>query len=97
MAPLDPDDIQGLELTPEQRGVLVTDVRPGGPSWGELAGPDRGGPDIILELEGKAVRSPGELRQALEGRKAGEIVSLRVYNPRTKARRVERIRLGGEQ
>jgi len=62
VAPLDPDDIQGLELTPEQRGVLVTDVRPGGPSWGELAGPDRGGPDIILELEGKAVRSPGELR-----------------------------------
>jgi S1-C subfamily serine protease len=55
---------------------------------------DRGGPDIILEVEGKAVKTPAELRDILKGMKPGEIVSLRVYNTQAKNRRVERIKLG---
>jgi serine protease Do len=96
VAPLDRDDIDQLQLPPDQRGVVVTDVQPGGPAWNQLADPDNGGPDIILSVEGKPVKTPADLRKALEGRKAGEIVSLQVYNPQAKARRVERIRLGGE-
>ncbi len=57
---------------------------------------DRGGPDIILEIEGKPVKTAGELRKAVEGMKPGDIVSLRVYSTQAKNRRVERIRLGGE-
>jgi serine protease Do len=94
VAPLDNDDVQQLRLTPEQRGAIVTDVKAGGPSYGELAGPDNGGPDIILEVEGTRVRSPADLRKAISAQKPGSIVSLRVYNARAQTRRVERIKLG---
>jgi len=88
------EDAARLELTPAMQGLLVTDVIAGGPSWGELVDADRGGPDIILELEGKPVKSAAELRQRLEGMKPGDIVSLRVYNVQAKNRRIERIKLG---
>ena len=94
VAPVDDDDVQQLKLTAEQRGAIVTDVKAGGPSYGELVDPDHGGPDIILEVEGTPVRSPADLRKAIAAQKPGSIVSLRVYNARAQTRRVERIRLG---
>jgi len=94
VAPVDNDDVQQLRLTPEQRGAIVTDVKAGGPSYGELVDPDNGGPDIILEVEGTPVRSPADLRKAIAAQKPGSIVSLRVYNARAQTRRVERIKLG---
>jgi serine protease Do len=94
VAPVTREDAARLELSAEHRGVLVTDVVAGGPSWGELVDPDRGGPDIILEVEGKPVRTPAELQAALKSMKTGDIVSLRVYNTQAKNRRVERIKLG---
>ena len=94
VAPVTRDDVARYELTEEQRGLLVTGVTAGGPSWGELVDAGRGGPDIILEVEGKPVKSVGQLAEAVKGMKPGEIVSLRVYNARAKNRRVERIRLG---
>ena len=92
--PLDREDVQQLDLPADQRGVLVTAVTAGGPAYGEVAGPDNGGPDIILDLEGKPVKTPADLRQALKNYKAGDIVSLRIYNTQAKNRRIERIRLG---
>ena len=94
VAPVTREDAARFDLTAAQRGLLVTDVAAGGPSWGELVDADRGGPDIILEIEGKPVKSVAELRDALKGMKAGDIVSLRVYNAQAKNRRVERIKLG---
>ncbi len=94
VAPLDKDDMQQLRLRPDQRGALVTDVKAGGPSYGELRDPDHGGPDIITEVEGRAIRSPTDLRTALSAQKSRSIVSLRVYNAPTQTRRVERIKLG---
>ncbi|HUR95312.1 MAG TPA: trypsin-like peptidase domain-containing protein [Gemmatimonadales bacterium] len=94
VAPVDDDDVSQLRLRPDQRGALITDVKAGGPSYGELVGPDQGGPDIILEVEGTPVRSPADLRKALSKEKPGTIVSLRVYNARAQSRRVERIKLG---
>jgi serine protease Do len=96
VAPLDDDDVRQLKLHADQRGLLVTDVKAGGPSWGELVDGDLGGPDIILEVEGTPVKSPAELRKVLAGQKEGSVVSLRVYNARVRVRRVERIRLGNE-
>jgi serine protease Do len=92
--PLDRDAVQQFDLPSAERGLLVTGVTPGGPSYGEVADPDAGGPDIILELEGKPVKTTADLRQALKGYKSGDIVSLRIYNTQAKARRIERIRLG---
>jgi S1-C subfamily serine protease len=48
-------------------------------------------------VEGKPVRTEADLRKALQAEKPGSIVSLRVYNPRTQSRRVERVRLGDDQ
>ena len=94
VAPVDEDDVQQLRLKPEQRGLIVTDVKAGGPAWGELVVPDHGGPDIILEVEGTPVRTTADLRKALAAQKPGGIISLRVYNARAQTRRVERIKLG---
>jgi serine protease Do len=93
LAPLDADDIQQLDLKPSDRGVAVTGVQPGGPAWGELADPDHGGPDIIVSIEGKAVKTPDDVSRVLRTVKSGAIVSLQVYNPQSKSRRIERIKL----
>lgn len=55
-------------------GVLVVAVQPGSPA--EKAGVQRG--DIILEANGTAVNDAGALRQALGGRSAGDVLTLKV-------------------
>ena len=92
--PVDQDAVQQFDLAPDQRGLLVTGVTPGGPSYGEVADPDQGGPDIILSVEGKPIKSVADLKQELKGFKKDDIVSLRIYNTQAKTRRIQRIRLG---
>jgi len=92
--PVDPQSARQLELTPEQRGLIVTGVTPGGPAHGEVVEPENGGPDILLSVEGKLVKGTTDLRQALKSYKPGDIVTLRLYNTRAKSHRIERIRLG---
>jgi serine protease Do len=92
--PVDQEAVQQFELAPDQRGLLVTGVTPGGPSYGEVADPDAGGPDIILSVEDKPVKTVSEFKQVLKGFKKGDIVSLRIYNTQAKTRRIERLRLG---
>jgi serine protease Do len=91
--PVDQASARELELEPEQRGLIVTAVTPGGPAQGEVAEPNNGGPDILLSVEGKAVKGTGDLRQVLKSYKAGDIVTLKLYNTRAKVNRIERIRL----
>ena len=87
-----------LQLPADTRGLIVTDVTPGGPAWQVLFDdPQQGGPDIILSIEDKAVRTEADLRKALQAEKPGSIVTLRIYNPRAQNRRVERIKLGEGQ
>ena len=92
--PLDAQTVRQFDVPANRRGLLVTDVKPGGPAYGEVAEPENGGPDVLLELEGKPVKSLADLRTALKGFKSGDIVSLSIYNTQTKARRIERLRLG---
>jgi S1-C subfamily serine protease len=93
--PVTPAVAQQLQLPEGMRGLIVTEVTPGGPAWETLVDdPQRSGPDIILSVEGKPVRTEADLRNALKAEKAGSIVSLGIYNPQTKSRRVDRIRLG---
>jgi serine protease Do len=80
----------------EERGLIVTEVTPGGPSYERLLDPRQGGPDVILSVEGKPVRTDADLRAVLQAQKPGDVVTLRVYNPRFDNRRVERVRLGGD-
>jgi serine protease Do len=94
--PVDQDAARELDLGPEQRGLIVTAVTPGGPAQGEVAEPNNGGPDILLSVEGKAVKGTGDLRQVLKNYKAGDIVTLKLYNTRAKTNRIERIRLAAD-
>ncbi|HSJ76504.1 MAG TPA: Do family serine endopeptidase [Gemmatimonadales bacterium] len=92
--PVTSDVAQQLQLPANMRGLVVTDVTPGGPSWQTLYDdPQNNGPDIILSVEDKPVRTEAELRNALKAEKPGSIVTLGIYNPRAQGRRVERIRL----
>jgi S1-C subfamily serine protease len=96
--PVTADAAQQLRLPAGTRGLIVTDVTPGGPAWEVLFDdPQRGGPDIILSVEGKPVRTEADLRNALRNEKPGSIVTLRIYNVRAQGRRVERIRLRDAQ
>jgi S1-C subfamily serine protease len=94
VAPVDAAAARQLQLPSDVRGVIVTDVDEGSSASSHLATPETGGPDVILSVEGTAVRSPEELRAALGQVKAGEIVTLRVYNVPSKSRRIERVRVG---
>jgi Do/DeqQ family serine protease len=94
VAPVDAATAKQLQLPSDVRGVVVTDVDEGSSASNHLATPDNGGPDVILSVEDTAVRTPDELRAALGHVKAGEIVSLRVYNVPAKSRRIERVRIG---
>ena len=93
--PVTAETAQQLQLPSDMRGLIVTDVTPGGPAWEVLVDdPQRGGPDIILSVEGKSVKTEADLRKLLQSEKPGSIVTLRIYNPRSQGRRVERVRLG---
>jgi serine protease Do len=94
VAPVDAAAARQLQLPGDVQGVIVTDVDDGSSASSHLATPANGGPDVILSVEGTAVRTPEELRAALAQVKAGEIVSLRVYNVPAKAKRIERVRVG---
>ena len=85
-----------LVLPDDVRGLVVAGVDDASPASGRLATSANGGPDVILSVENTPVRTVEELRNALRDRKAGEIVTLRVYNVPSKVRRVERVRLAGE-
>ncbi len=93
VSPIDAATARQLQLPRDIQGVIVTDVDEGSSASSHLATPDQGGPDVILSVEGTAVRTPEELRAALSRVKPGEIVSLSVYNVPAKAKRIERVRL----
>src|SRR5215207_6047961 len=94
VAPLDAAAARELQIPADVRGVLVTDVDESSPLAGRLATPRTGGPDLILSVEDEAVTTPNALQNALRTVKAGDIVTLRVYNVLAKNRRVERVRVG---
>lgn len=55
-------------------GVLISGVQAGGPA--DKAGIVRG--DIILEADGKAVNTPGALQAAIDAKKSGDTLALKV-------------------
>ncbi len=84
-----------LELQNHVEGVVITEVDPSGPAADKLFDEAGGsGPDIIVAVNGHAVRSESELRDALRSVGAGKIASLDIYNARSDSRRMERVRLG---
>jgi serine protease Do len=91
---------QQLGVPRTTRGVMVTDIAPGGPAYDlNLVTPaqGRGAADIIETVEGKPVRTEAELRAAHKSAGPGHIVTLgiqRVFANRKPDHFVERVRLG---
>jgi serine protease Do len=89
------DFVREARLSDDQRGVLVSDVEEGGPSWGKLYQPDALGPDIVLAVNDARVRSTEEFQHALQSAHRGDVVQLRVFNVRAQQTRIVRIRVRG--
>jgi len=97
VAPVDAEAARELQLPADVKGLVVMEVSETSTVAGRLATPQAGGPDVILSVEGTPVTTAESLRTALRSAKAGDIVSLRVYNALAKVRRVERVRLGSSE
>jgi serine protease Do len=81
--PLTQEDARDPQLRIVARSggaLVVTQVSPDGPAYQRLADPQSGGPDIILKVNGTAVRSRAEFRQVMKGVKKGDIVTLTVLS-----------------
>ena len=81
------------ELQNPVQGLLITEVEEDGPAAEALLDVATTQPDIITAINGRAVRTERELRDALREAGAGKIVSVDVYNTRSDTRRIERVRL----
>lgn len=75
---LDPETAQQLGLPEDEKGVLVTNIQPGGK--GQLAGLQRG--DVIKEVNRQAVNTPQEMKKQIEKVKTGDIVQILVKRAR---------------
>ena len=89
---------QQIGLDPGTKGVLVTDVTPGGPSWEILHSPSPGRAEVIQAVEGTKVTTTQELRNALQKYQPGSVVTLSVIIPQPNDKplaEIDRVRLGG--
>jgi serine protease Do len=95
VAPLTPDVARANELPGTVQGVRVMDVNPSGSAWRKLFAQS----DIIMEVifprPRKAIRTPAELTQITNGLRAGDVLTVSVYNIQAREYRVETVRIGG--
>ncbi len=63
----------GLEVGSDPEGALVAAVAPDAPAKGKLEATD-----VIVEVDGKAVKTPDDLRRLVGGREPGDVVRLKV-------------------
>lgn len=74
---LDAETARQVGLPENEKGVLVTDVRPGGK--GDIAGIQEG--DVIKEVNRKAVKTPSEMKEQIEKVKSGDTAQILVKRP----------------
>ena len=87
-----PDFVRQARLSEEQRGVVISRVEEGGPSWGKLFPPEGGGPEIVLAVNDVRVRTREDFQRVMRGVRASEVVQLRVLNLALGQTRIVRIR-----
>jgi S1-C subfamily serine protease len=92
VAPVSPEIAAQARLASPVRGVLVSDVTPGGPGDQKLFRNDVI-TDVLFPAPRRAVNTPAELQQGL---KDGDYVSLSVYSldDRTHSPRIVNLQLG---
>ncbi len=79
IAPVSPELAAQARMTTPVRGVMVSDVIPGGPAEDKLARNDVI-TEVLYPAPRRAINTPGDLQQALSRLKNGEYVSLSVFS-----------------
>jgi len=95
VAPVSPEIAAQARLTTPVRGVLVSDVTPGGPADQKLARNDVI-TEVLFPAPRRAINTPAELQQVLGRLKNGDYVSLSVYSldDRLHAPRIVNLQIG---
>jgi serine protease Do len=95
VAPMNAQFRGSFEIPSNVNGLVVTSVDPSGAAAETLSSAeDRGGPDVIVAVEGKSVRTEAELESALRAVGPGKIVTLRIYSVAAGQFGIKRLRLG---
>ena len=71
---------QQLEIPATTRGLVIQEVDPYGPAEGVLNSAASGSPDVIVAVEGRAVRTSEDLRAAIREAASNGVISLTVFN-----------------
>jgi serine protease Do len=95
VAPVSPEIAAQARLATPVRGVLVSDVTPGGPADEKLARNDVI-TEVLFPAPRRAINTPAELQQVLSRLKDGDYVSLSVYSldDRQHAPRIVNLQIG---
>jgi serine protease Do len=80
VAPVTAEQAGRLGL-PRESGVVIDEVTPMGAAAGRVAPRASGAPQLLRSINGKAVRTEADFRDAARALKAGDAVSLRVVDP----------------
>jgi serine protease Do len=95
VAPVNSQLRENYEIPANVNGLVITTVDPDSPAADALnSAEDRGGPDVIVAVEGKPVRTEADLQSALRAVGPGKIATLRVYSVAQGQFGVKRLRLG---
>src|SRR5215210_20685 len=95
VAPVSTEMAAQSRLTTPVRGVLVSDVIPGGPSEDKLFRDDVI-TEVLYPAPARTINTPGDLRDALGRLKDGDYVSLKVFrlDDQTHATRIVNLQIG---
>ena len=95
VAPVSAELAAQARMSTPVRGVMVSDVIPGGPAEDKLARNDVI-TEVLYPAPRRAINTPGDLQQALRGIKNGEYVSLSVFSlaDPTHAQRIVNLQVG---
>jgi len=95
VAPVSPEIAAQARMQTPVRGVLVSDVTPGGPADEKLARNDVI-TEVLFPAPRRTINTPADFQQVLRGLKNGDYVSLRVYSlaDPTHATRIVNLQVG---
>ena len=93
--PLSEAFTRGANIPATVKGIRVSSVDVGSGARGKLVDSDVI-TEVVYPRPRRAVRTVADLQQALAGLKAGDVITLSIFNARQQSNRVETIRIGGQ-
>jgi serine protease Do len=95
VAPLTAEFARANRIPADVRGIRVTDVDVASGARGKLFADSDVITEVVYPRPRRAVRTPADLTAALSGLKAGDVITLNVFNSGNQSNRVETVRITG--